>query len=109
MNEPILSLLGMARRAGKLSLGFEAVSQAVQRGKAKAVFLASDLSPRTERELQRICAPKNIPVKRLPFSIQAITAAVGTSSGTAAVLDNGFASRAMELLGIQSDKGGNAI
>ena len=42
---PLLSLLGLARRAGKLSLGNDAAVESLRKGQARLVLLASDLSP----------------------------------------------------------------
>lgn len=43
--EKLLGLLGLARRAGKLAMGFGAVEQLVRRGKKPLVILATDLGP----------------------------------------------------------------
>ena len=51
----LLNLLGIARKAGKLALGFTAVSQAVQRGRAVLVLLAADTSPSTKEKMERLC------------------------------------------------------
>lgn len=47
-----LSLMGMARKAGKLSVGHDTVFASVRNGTAKAVILTSDASPRHARELE---------------------------------------------------------
>ena len=47
MNDRLLSLLGIARRAGKLTMGFDPVAEDVAKHKAKLVLTASDLSERT--------------------------------------------------------------
>ena len=51
MNERLAGLLGMARRAGRLIAGFDAVKESVLSGRAQLVLLACDLSPKTEKEL----------------------------------------------------------
>ena len=38
---PLLSLLGLARRAGKLSLGNDAAVESLRKGQARLVLLAS--------------------------------------------------------------------
>lgn len=48
----LFSLLGLARRAGKLSLGHDAVFAAVRGGTAKGVILTSDASERHLKELE---------------------------------------------------------
>lgn len=51
MNDKLLSLLGLARRGGKLSSGFDAVSNSIKRRKARLVLIASDISQKTQKEL----------------------------------------------------------
>lgn len=47
-----LSLMGLARKAGKLGVGHDVVFAAVRDKTAKAVILTSDASPRHVRELE---------------------------------------------------------
>ena len=49
----VLSLLGLATKAGKISFGHDAVLGAIGRHKAKGILLASDASARLEREMRR--------------------------------------------------------
>ena len=43
--EKILGLLGLARRAGKLAMGFNAVERLVKRGARPLVIVATDIGP----------------------------------------------------------------
>ena len=43
--EKLLGLLGLARRAGKLAMGFNAVDQLVKRGQNPLVIVARDAGP----------------------------------------------------------------
>ena len=52
-NSKLLSLLGLAKKAGKLSLGHDAVIEAIGRRKAHLIVLAVDASERIEREMKR--------------------------------------------------------
>lgn len=97
MKGELLSLLGLARRAGRLAAGFEAVKSGIKSGRAKAVFFAMDLSPGTVSRLTGFCAG-NIPAVSLPESAMDISKAVGTKCGCAAVLDDGFAKKALEII-----------
>ena len=47
-----LQLLGLARRAGKLYIGHDAVLDAAKKQKAKLILFTSDASARHKRELQ---------------------------------------------------------
>ena len=44
MNDRLLSLLGLARRAGRLSLGNDPVLSSMEEGKVKLVLVCPDLS-----------------------------------------------------------------
>lgn len=48
-NDPILHLLGLARKAGRLEIGEEPVGAACRARQARLVLLASDAAPNTCR------------------------------------------------------------
>ncbi len=51
MQSKLLSNLGLARRAGKLAIGTEAVRDAVKSGRAEFVLIACDASDNTKKEI----------------------------------------------------------
>lgn len=86
-------LLGMAKRAGKLSVGFDAAVAAVKNGEAPLIVAAADCSEKTAKEC-RFCASRHqADVAVLPFDRAAFAAAVGFLKpvAVAAVCDEGFA------------------
>ena len=91
MNDPVLSLLGMARRAGRVVLGANLAEQTVERGKGYLVCASSALSERTRRELARICEKGKVPLRILPYTIEELSAAIGTRAGTVTITDENFA------------------
>lgn len=93
MNDAFLSLLGMARRAGSLSLGHDAVISSVVRNKAKLCLLSSTASPRLVREITHACnfGGKNITVLVTRYDSQSLSAAVGSKAAVMSVDDEGFA------------------
>lgn len=90
MNDPVLSRLGLARRANRLAVGTEAVKTALQKKKARLVVVAQDISAKTEKEL-RFLGGENAQVLRLPYALEDVAAAIGIRAGILAVLDDGFA------------------
>ena len=72
--QKFLSLLGMARRAGRLSLGHDAAEEAIVKNKAKLCLCCADASARLQREMQHNCcfAHKSIPYLTLPVSMAAL-------------------------------------
>ena len=51
--ESLLGLIGLARRAGKLSVGEALTAEAVAAGRARAIFLAHDAGEATKRKVMR--------------------------------------------------------
>ena len=91
MEDKLLSLLGLARRAGKLALGADAAEEALCGGKAALAVLAADISPRTEEAARRAAARYGVPVCKLRWTMDRLGAAVGKRAGVIAVKDAGFA------------------
>ena len=102
MNEKLLNLFGMARRAGKLSIGFEAVKQSVVSQKADIVFAAQDLSIKTVKELRFVCDPREIKVYVLPWDQMTLSNAIGIKAGCVSLNDPGFAEKADTLTQIST-------
>ena len=93
--QKILSLLGMARRAGRLSLGHDAAEDAIVKNKAKLCLCCADASARLQREMQHACsyAHKSIPCLTLSFSMVTLSKAIGSRAAVVTVDDEGFAKR----------------
>lgn len=56
----LLNLLGIARKAGALTLGFTATAQAVKGGRLTLVLLSTDTSPHTKEKIERLCRQQEI-------------------------------------------------
>ncbi|QEY35137.1 50S ribosomal protein L7ae [Caproiciproducens galactitolivorans] len=97
MNEKILQLLGIARRAGRLSLGNDAVIESLRKRSAKLVLLAKDLSRRTSGGVRFAADKEGIAVQVLPSTMDEISMALGKRTGVVAVNDAGFASKLLTL------------
>jgi len=98
VNNKATSLLGMARRAGKLDAGFERCSTAIKSGKAKLVIACSDISDKTKKEIRFLCNKQGVQVAEVSFTLSQLSAAIGFKAGLCAVCDQGFANRLKELL-----------
>lgn len=96
-NDRRLSLLGLARRAGKLLLGSDAVREAARRGGCLLILLASDLSPRTVRTIRAAAEGKNIKILLLRTTMDEIGCAIGKRTGVLAINDIGFAKKLLAL------------
>lgn len=85
-----LSLLGLAKKAGRLSVGNDAVLEALHTGRAQVVIFACDAADNTVRRFQN--RRGNVPVETLPYTKETLGAAIGYKScAAAAICDAGFA------------------
>ena len=93
MNDKLTGLLGLSRRAGHMTCGFDAVADLLRGGRAVLVLLASDLSPKTEKELRFIGKDKAADIVQIPLDKSAIGRALGLKKpvGVLALTDKGFA------------------
>lgn len=98
MNDKFLSLLGMARRAGKTEFGYEKSLGSIYNKKAKAVFCACDLSEKTKRGLVFAAEDTNIDIITVKYSMFEMSNAVGLKTGIVTVTDFGFVRKLKSLL-----------
>ena len=91
-------MLGMARRAGRLSMGHDMALKAVKEKKAKLVVFASDISPRLIEEFERACSDGNIPALKIEETIDEIHSSLGYKAGVITVNDENFSGRIQELI-----------
>ncbi len=75
----------LARKTGKIKKGVNETTKVVERGLAKLVIVAQDVSPKEViMHLEPLCKEKNIPYVEVP-SKEDLGAAVGLRVGTSAV------------------------
>ena len=66
-NEALFQAVSLCRKAGALTMGFDAVEDAVVKGKAWLVMTASDASPKTCL-LYTSPSPRDLSTSRMPSS-----------------------------------------
>ena len=98
MNDKFLSLLGMARRGGKLSLGHDAAIGSIVRNKAKLCIVSAEGSDRLKKEMTHACSfdNKNIPVLITKYETLELSKAIGSKAAVMTVDDEGFAKALQE-------------
>lgn len=90
----ILNLLTICRKAGKLCMGFDPVKESIEKGKAKLVLLACDLSPKTEKEIRFFAEKKSdqsVKIITTPLTLDEFYFGLGKKAGVFAICDEGFA------------------
>ncbi len=103
--DKLLSLLGMCRKANKLSCGHDGAVGAVRSGKAKLCLLSSDSSDRLKKEAERETEFKkeHIPIYSLKHTMNEIGNATGLKSAILTVDDEGFAKAMLSLLNTETE------
>lgn len=102
-HDPILHLLGLARKAGKLELGEEPVGAACRAKHAKLMLLASDAAPNTRRRAAHFGEAGNVLFLELPFTKAELGFAMGRGScAMLALTDSGFAASLADKLAARS-------
>ena len=92
MNDPALSLLGFAAKAGKLSFGTHATQFALSSGKAKLVLVAFDISEKSIKEIKFKAEKVKVPVIILKNTDKTtLSGKLGKNCGIVAVNDSEFA------------------
>ena len=94
-----LHLVGLSRKAGRLAVGEEPVSEAAKRREAKLILVAADAAENTLRRAQRFAESGEVPWLASPFTKAELGGAVGRSvCAMLAFTDVGLASAAAEKL-----------
>jgi ribosomal protein L7Ae-like RNA K-turn-binding protein len=106
MNDRVLSLLGIARRAGRVCFGSDAVTEALRKGEAKLVLFARDLSPRTAGGVETAARARDVPCVKIAAPMDEIGIATGKRAGVVAVNDAGFAKAVAGLIGTEGQTNG---
>lgn len=89
--DKILSLLGLATRAGKTACGEFCTEKEVKSGRARLVLVAEDASENTKKKFRNMCKFYQVPV-RFCFDKEQLGGAMGKElRASLAVLDDGFA------------------
>lgn len=98
MKQKILQLLGLATRAGLLVSGEDIVIDAIQKKKAKIVFLGSDASSNTLDKFEKKCFFYKIELNTM-FTSEELSNSIGRNRMVLAILDEGFHKSIKKYLG----------
>ncbi len=98
MTDRLLSLLGLCRRAGKITLGNDPVIDSIVQKKAKLIIVASDCSQNTAKGILTTAHKNNVRTHIVPYTKEDISLAVGKYTAVLSICDNGFAKKADTLI-----------
>ena len=98
-NDPILHLLGLAKKAGRLEIGEEPVGALCRARHARLILLASDAAPNTRRRCAHFGEIGNVLWLEVPATKAELGFCLGrTSCAMLALSDAGFAASIVEKL-----------
>lgn len=106
INDRVISMLGLAERAGKIASGEFAVEKAVKSYHAHLVVVASDASDNTKKMFRNMCE-----YYKVPMVVYSDKDTLGHGIGkmmraSLAVLDAGFARAVEKQMNISKEKVG---
>ncbi|MBP3442143.1 MAG: ribosomal L7Ae/L30e/S12e/Gadd45 family protein [Clostridia bacterium] len=91
MNDSALSLLGLCRKAGKLSLGHDACKASLNAGNASLCVICSDASERLNEEITALAEKAEVRIVDVSYTMLDIKNAVSFKAAVFTVDDEGFA------------------
>lgn len=97
-NDKVLSMIGLACRAGKIVSGEFSVEKSVKCGKAAMVVIAGDVSENTKKKFTNMCA-----YYKVPLCMYGTKESLGRATGkeyraSIAIQDEGFKKALMKLV-----------
>ena len=98
MNDRILSLLGLCRRAGKLVIGADPCIDSMAKSKAKLILYANDFSQNSLKPVLLQAHKQNVRVLEVNRTKDEISFSLGKLCGVLSVEDKGFADKLAMLI-----------
>lgn len=100
MNDPLLSLLGLAKKAGKITSGHDAVLESLRKNKSVLIIIAADASERLEREMfrEKAFCRSSASIYRIQQGMDEIGRALPHRAGVISVNDASFASAMTKVI-----------
>jgi len=107
-NDKLLHLLGLCRRAGKLTIGQDSCLRTIKAGKAQLVIMSTQSSDNAKTKFTDICATKNVSIVFLGHDCK-FGESIGKPSNTVvAVLDLNFKNALLNTINDVSEQNENA-
>ncbi len=100
ITDNLKGLFGLCRRAGKMSLGHDAVVTSIKKRKAGLVITCSDASERLKREIKDECSfdGRNIKYIDGTFKRDELSLCISSKAGVISIDDQGFAEKLITIL-----------
>ena len=97
--------MGLARRAGQLSYGLEAVKTDIKKNRSRLILTANDLSDNTKKELLICTNERSTAVVEVSFTKEEIGLAIGAKpTGIISIKDENIKKGIIEVILIENKK-----
>ena len=98
LENKIYGLIGLARRAGKVSFGTESSIETIEKKKAKLVIVAKDSSERTKKKFKELSEKLSIPFRIIGI-IEDLSRSIGQVNKAVIVIkDENFAKEILKRI-----------
>lgn len=101
MCDKLKSILGLARRANKISLGTDSVTESIRKNIAKLIIFSSDASTNTVENIQR--KTRDIRTLKIKGDMDFIGSAIGKKCAVISINDEGFSKTICRLIEEEED------
>lgn len=92
----VLQDIGLAKRAGKIILGFDVVKESIIKKQAKLVIVASDISPKTLKEITFLNEKYQSKMIQSNITIDELWQMLGKRVGIISIIDENFSKKTLE-------------
>ncbi len=93
-----LGVITMCAKAGRLNIGMDMMKDACKNGNAKGVFVTTDISEKSMKEVRYFCARYDVKCWSLGMTMDELSEGLRKRTGILAVTDSGFAKSAAKGL-----------
>ena len=92
INDRLRGYFGLCRKAGKMSLGHDAVVTSIKKRNAKLVLTCCDTSQRLKNEMKDECSFDNRNIKYIDtdFTMKELSLCINARAGVISIDDDGF-------------------
>ena len=104
MNDKLLSLLGLCRKAGKITIGYDAVVASMAAGEAVIILCAEDISKNTYKKVLNNSQIYAIPCFKIRRNKDMVSNALGRLCTVVSINDAGFARKFKEYIQIELEE-----
>lgn len=95
--QQLANLIGLSKRAGKVITGEDLVTKAIQNGRARLIFIASDASSNLFKKITDKVSYYEVTLCQ-EFSENELSQAIGQNRKVIAVTDDGFVKKMESLM-----------